>query len=139
MHEFNLCNIVGLWILCFEFGLAPLDAGLSSIDDESRRRIHDAEEKNGQLDGNVCLFQHEVADLRTLLQGQKQEMGALCRAEEQEVSELHKLHGQLVARFAQLRSNDVIKPILQKLGISRKQNHAPCRRKQFLPNNRGET
>jgi hypothetical protein len=43
---------------------APSHVGVSSIDDESRRRICDVAEKNLQLECDFGLLQQEVADLR---------------------------------------------------------------------------
>jgi hypothetical protein len=73
--EVNMRNIDCLRSLCSEFGLeetlsalkafeaSPPYAGVSSIEDESRRRVRDVEEKSLQLDGEIGRLQQEVCDL----------------------------------------------------------------------------
>jgi hypothetical protein len=74
VSEISLRNIDDLRVLCSEFGFAELLSALeafgaahlhrsdSSIEDESRRRVCDVEEKTGNV-SEISVLQQAVADL----------------------------------------------------------------------------
>jgi hypothetical protein len=81
-------------------------AGVSSVDGESGRCLHDVEKRNLQLRGDVCFLQHEIANLHGGNSSPAPENGA----QKQKMDALHKPDHELVARFAQppSRSDDEI-------------------------------
>jgi len=118
------------------FDAPPLLAGVSSIDDEFRSRIHDVEKKNLQLECGICLLLQEVGDLHRA----NSRPAVENRVQQQETDALPKWHGELAARFAQAQSrlDEATRRILQELGTFGKQNYLPHPQKQFPCNNRGE-
>jgi FtsZ-binding cell division protein ZapB len=124
--EDNACNIDDLRPLCSEFGFeellstldgsdaAPLDTGISSIHDESRRRVRDVEEKNLQFERDFGFLQQEVGDLHEVNLG----LAAENSAQKQEKDALRKRPDESVPQFTpgQSRSDAAIKLLFQEFG-----------------------
>jgi hypothetical protein len=139
--ETNPRNIGTPWSLCSKFGFEELlsargvfgmfrpNAGVSSIEDEFRRRVRDIEENKLQNQRLLVYCSRKLSISRA-----NSRLAAENMAQKQEMGALHKRHDELIARFAeaQSRSEDAIKCILQQLGTLRKQNPAPPPQKQFL-------
>jgi hypothetical protein len=101
-------------------------AGVSVIEDESRRRLigQEVADLRGANLGTLAEGKGQEHHIGAFLQAQRQEIGALRQGQKQEKTALHKRHDESVARFAQARSEDAIQRRLQKLRRFRKQE--PC-------------